>query len=379
MIIDRRERKERRGILGSRNIGGDSVTFPFSKRRDIVVYAWILVGLILSVLTHFGWCSLDGCNQLLGIGVFNISMSIWGVIFFLTLGILIPFTELRLLSLLKTTLLASALGVEITLIYIQWITTEFCPLCLGVTFIVFALCIKEACEIISQVRPLKSNLGFVTTRSFLIIAGFATGILVSQEVKKELNVNGPAPSIETAMSSDSIPCIGKECDYPVIRIYSDYFCPACRRQEPIINEVIEAARDEAGIYFCDLPTHGNMGKLYIASFIACLSGNNNSDNILNARDILFELASRQINNGSSIKECLEANGVCMNLDATSINECFRKYRELAMKDCVKTTPTVVIEGKDGKKAKFKGRFTKEQILSALNSLGAKVPKMPKVS
>ena len=30
-----------------------------------------------------------------------------------------------------------------------------------------------------------------------------------------------------------------------------------------------------------------------------------------------------------------------------------------MKDGVNTTPTVIIEGKDGKKAKFKGRFTKE--------------------
>jgi protein-disulfide isomerase len=338
------------------------------KRIKIFVYPLILVGIVISALTHFGWCTLDGCNQLLGIGIFNISLSIWGVIFFLTLGILIPFTELRLLLFLKTTLLASALGVEITLIYIQWIT-EFCPLCLGVTFIVFALCIKEAFEMILQMKRLKPKLGFVTTRSFLIIAGLATGVLVSQEIKKELNLDVPAPGVETAMSSESIPCIGKECDYPVMRIYSDYFCLACRRQEPVINEVIEACIDETRIYFCDLPTHGNTSKMYIANFIACLLGSNDSDNILNARDILFELASQEVNNGSSIKACLEANGVCMNFDATSINECFQKYRALAMKDGVNTTPTVVIEGKDGKKAKFKGRFTKEQILSALNTPG----------
>ena len=323
------------------------------------------------MITYFGWCSLDGCNKLLGVEIFNISMSLWGGVFFLTLGILIPFAKSKLISPFKTILVASALGVETTLLYIQWVLRDYCPLCLGVTFIIFALCVNEASDLVTHARSLKSallsNRGFIATRSFLVVAGLGIGILVSQEVNRELNIGGPIPTTETVVLSDSVPCIGKECGYPIIRIYSDYFCAACRIQEPIINEVIEAARDEAGIYFCDLPTHGNMSKMYIANFIACLLGNNKPDDILDARDILFRLASQGIREGHRIKECLEASGVCMKLDATSINECFRKFSTLAIKDGVNTTPTVVIEGKDGEKAMFKGRFTKEQIISALKT------------
>jgi protein-disulfide isomerase len=58
-------------------------------------------------------------------------------------------------------------------------------------------------------------------------------------------------------------------------------------------------------------------------------------------------------------------GVRLHLDGPSIDGYFRAVQNLAAKDGVLTTPTVVVEGKDGGKKVFKGEFTKEVILRSL--------------
>jgi protein-disulfide isomerase len=340
------------------------MTFSCLQGRKTFTYTLILGGLILSILAHIDWCSLKGCGNLHGTGLFNINMSVWGIILFGTFAVLFRFDRLRLVSYLKTALLASSLGVETILVYVQWMTKEFCPLCLGVTAIILALCLREAFEMIPSSRPLKTNLRFVTTRSCLIIAGLAIGILVSQQMTQAIETDDP--TFRSADASNAVPSIGHKDTYPRIRIYSDYLCPGCRRQEGIINDIIEAVRDEARIYFCDIPTHGEMSRLYIGSFLACSLENNSSENIVNARNMLFELAGQGIKDGATIRQRLEANGVSMNRDA-STKECFTRLRILAAKDGVRYTPTVVVEAKDGQRIRFMGRFTKAQVVDALHN------------
>ena len=341
------------------------MTFSCLQGRKTFTFTLILGGLILSILAHVDWCSLEGCGNLHVTGLFNISMSVWGIILFLTFAVLFHFEKLTLVSYLKTALLASTLGVETTLVYVQWMTKEFCPLCLGVTAIILTLCLKESYEMSLALRPLKTDLRFLTTRSCLIISGLAIGILVSQHMTQAIETDDP--TFRSVDASNAVPSIGHKHAYPRIRIYSDYLCPGCRRQEGIINDIIEAVRDEARIYFCDIPTHGEMSRLYIGSFLACALENNSSENIVNARNMLFELAGQGIKDGATIRQCLEANGVSMKGDFTSIKECFTRLRTLAAKDGVRYTPTVVIETKDGQKIRFKGRFTTAQVVDALNS------------
>jgi len=341
------------------------MTFSCLQGRKTFTFTLILGGLILSILAHVDWCSLEGCGNLHGTGLFNISMSVWGIILFLTFAVLFHFDRFRLVSYLKTALLASTLSVETILVYVQWMTKEFCPLCLGVTAIILTLCLKESYEMSLALRPLKTDLRFVTTRSFLIISGLAMGILVSQQMKQAIETDHPTFRLPKAWNA--IPAIGKNDACPSIRIYSDYLCPGCRRQEGIINDIIEAVRDEARIYFCDLPTHGEMSRLYITSFLECALENNSSENIVKARNLLFELAGQGVKDGDRIREGLEASGVAMNKDFTSIKECFTRLRAMAAEDGVRYTPTVVIETKDGQKIRFKGRFTTAQVVDALNS------------
>jgi protein-disulfide isomerase len=296
---------------------------------------------------------------------------VWGGLFFLSLGILTPFSKRKWISPFRTTLLAGALGTEVTLLTVQWALKDSCALCLGVTIVVLALCAVEAGDLFMTARSLKSVMPFISrgrfiaSRLFLVIVGLSLGIVASQEVKSELVADVPVHDVATQTFSNPIPSVGSRDGYPIVRVYSDYFCPACRRQEPVINEVIADIRDTARIYFCDLPTHGNISKKYIAFFIACLLGQNTADQILNARAVLFEWAGEEIDESNWLKTQLEEIGIRLHLDGPSINGCFRVVQALAAKDGVLTTPTVVIEGEDGEKNVFKGQFTKKQILGSL--------------
>jgi protein-disulfide isomerase len=336
-----------------------------------MVYLLILGGLVLSGLSYLDWCSFEGCSKLHGAGIFDINLAVWGGLFFLSLGILTPFARAKWVSAFRTTLLAGALGIEMTLLTIQWALKDVCPLCLGVGCVVLALCVVEAVDLFMIIRSLKPVVPFIArgrfiaSRSFLGIVGLSLGMVASQGVKSELVADVVVQNVATEALLNPMPSVGKEGGYPIVRVYSDYFCPTCRRQEPVINEIIAGLADTARIYFCDLPTQGNRSRKYIAFFIASLLGENSTDQILNARASLFELAGEQIDESNRLKRHLEEMGVRLHLDGPSIDGYFRTVQNLAAKDGVLTTPTVVVEGEDGGKKVFKGQFTKEAIFRSL--------------
>jgi protein-disulfide isomerase len=338
-----------------------------------MTYGLILAGLLLSVLSYYNWCSLAGCSRLHGVNIFFMSMELWGMLFFLLLAALTPLIRFFWLAALRTALLAGALGVEVTLLYIQWVLKDVCPLCLGVTAAVLALCVMEVARMRAAIRSPKPVATSLSKRNRLAcqtipaVAALVMGMLLTQPVKKEFIAGAPetVTTVQTATPAEPVPCIGKKCGYPAVRIYSDYFCPSCRRQEPVINAVVTKVGDRAKVVFCDLPTHGKISKMYIACFIACLLGGNSADHVLEARSSLFALAGEKVDAGTRLKDRLAELGVRMELDRECVNECFRAIRDLAISDGVLTTPTVVVENDAGEKCVFKGQFTEAQILSAL--------------
>jgi hypothetical protein len=339
----------------------------------ILTYGLIAVGLALSVLSHYGVCSLAGCSRLHGVEIFFLPMELWGILFFVLLAVLVLLNRSVRAGAVRTALLTGALGAEITLVTIQWTLKDLCPMCLGVTGVVLLLWILELSDMRAVLRSLRSapsglaGRRWAAARPYLGVAGLIMGLLLSQPVKGEFITTNPATETETiaAAQADPVPGIGKTGRYPVVRIYSDYFCPMCRRHEPVINKVIGDVSDRARIMFFDLPTHGVNSKRYIAFFIASLLGGNDPDRILDARASLFDLAGEKVNDSSRLQSLLQARGIRLLLDGPTINGYFGAARESAVRDGVTSTPTVVVEKEAGEKQVFKGPFTREQVLEAL--------------
>jgi protein-disulfide isomerase len=334
-------------------------------KKKIITYGLILSGLLLSVLSYYEYCTTEGCNRLHGAQLFSLNLSIWGILFFLLLGILTLIAKGPWMHALRRAALAGAVGTEVTLSGIQWMLKEICILCIGVGLVVAVLVVMELIEMIAAARSdaaKTSARGWVAGRASLVLAGLAVGIVLTQPIKNEF-----VAADALAAAAEAIPSVGKAGGYPIVRIYSDYFCPACRRQEPVINAVVDEAKDYARILFCDLPTHGTISKLYIAYFIACLLGDNQDEELLLARQTLFDLAGEKVQDKNRLESALRERGVNILLDGDAINQCFREIRANAAEDGVTSTPTVVVENKAGEKKVFKGRFPREALMEALES------------
>jgi len=326
-------------------------------------YILILTGLVFSLLSGTDFCSTQGCAVLHGVESYSLSMSLWGIIFFIFLLMLEPFIKYEFLSALDTMLLSCALGIEIILLWLQWSSRTWCPICLCVAATILLLCINKLCAAVKKTGFLKIKKRFATARGVLVPIGLAAGLLIAQQgVNVELK---PEQLLLPLESATSAPCIVKNGSRPVIRIYSDYLCLTCRKQEDVISEIIQAASGEADIYFCDLPTHGRDSRIYISCFIACFLGDCSPDNILQARDILFELADAGIRDKTLIETTLQQNDICFKLDHEAINACYKVMKSLAATDNIHLTPTVVVEQTEGRKETFRGGFSKEEVLRAL--------------
>ena len=335
--------------------------------KKIVVYGLILTGLLLSALSYFEWCTTQGCSRLHGVQLFSVNLSVWGILFFPGLGILTLLAKRPWMHALRRAVLAGAVGTELTLLGVQWALKEVCLLCLGVGIVVVALGVMELIDMVVAARSDASTTvnpvtrGWVAGRACLVLAGLALGIALTQPVKNELVAAGTG----TAVAMEVIPGVGKPGGYPVVRVYSDYFCATCRQQEPVINAVVDEAMGRARIVFCDLPTHGMISKKYIAYFIACLLGGNDDEQLLHARQSLFDLAGEKVQANRRLETALKACGVNIRLDGESIDQCFREIRAAAAEDGITTTPTVVIESKKGEKKIFKGHFSRKDLIEAL--------------
>jgi protein-disulfide isomerase len=332
-----------------------------------ITYGLILAGLTLSVLSYGKWCATKGCSRLHGADLFGLSLEVWGGLLFLLLAVLTPWTRNPWLNALRRAVLAGAVGAEVTLLYIQWAMPEVCLLCLAVSTVVLALVVMEVIGMAAAARsgaaasaqpPARAQ---IAGWSALIAAGLIAGMVVTQPIRSELAEQAP----RAAEAGEVIPGVGQPGGYPILRIYSDYFCPACRQQEPVLNAVVGEAAGKARVVFCDLPTHGTISKMYIAYFIACLLGENDDEQLLRARKCLFEMAGEKVQTKNQLEAALRECGVAIQLEGEAINQCYRLIRQAAAQDGVTHTPTVVIENEKGDKRVFKGRFTRDELIEAL--------------
>jgi len=328
-----------------------------------------LLGAGLSLASHYGWCSTDACVMYHKIKVYGIGVSLWGLAFFLGLAaveVASWFTAAG--SWLRTLMVAGALGGEAMLMYAQWVMDTYCAICLAVAGVVAVLVVLEVVRLNHVRRMAGAATRFVLSRGALIIAGLAVGFVLARPVPEMMAAGDDYPREELHALLADYPALGVQDAWPKVRVYSDYLCPWCRKQEPVINEILSRNLESLRVYFCDVPVHGKLSQFYITWFLACMLDEANTDEkLVQARELLFGFADDKVTDPGVILDAFDKQGISTSVDPEAIQAAYAAANMAADLDSVISTPTVVVEAKNGKRVILKGGFTAEELIKAIES------------
>ncbi|OGW46569.1 MAG: hypothetical protein A2Y66_05505 [Nitrospirae bacterium RBG_13_41_22] len=152
-------------------------------------------------------------------------------------------------------------------------------------------------------------------------------------------------------SGSVIPSYAKEIQYPgfgnensqtEIIIYSDYFCPACRKADEQINKTLRNVKDKVKVRFVDVPLHAGSLEYAEVFLYTWFESGNNIEKAIRVRDILFNAAENKTDK-SGVLKILNSQGIPFKVDSEKAREIFRSFYNPLMKiDKINKTPTMVI-------------------------------------
>lgn len=149
-----------------------------------------------------------------------------------------------------------------------------------------------------------------------------------------------------------------------VRIYTDYFCPPCRRMEPEVEPILKnlMKRKVITLTVVDTPFHRH-SALYARYFLYAIRAKNTFQHALKVRNILFEAAERnQITTPEGIEKLYWSKKIPFTVfDPKPV---FERFNTLFQEDNIKSTPSCVIV-QNGTKEIFVGST---DIINALKKL-----------
>lgn len=318
----------------------------------IIIGLAMVAGLMLSFLSLFEVCT-SGCSAGSQYRIFGVPFSPFGVTFFTFANLLWwgGFKESRLLLPLKL-LVGSAFGAEIYFLYLQkYVIRQWCPVCLSIFVCVAVLAIVFAAMEIKQYRQAMmtnnrseamrhlrtglSSLGAVAVGLLMVIVG----------VTKTQSVYADAVGEKTLF-------FGKSTAPVDVYVFTDWFCPACRKAEPFIELKGPEIAKKARLFFIDVPIHDDSMNYvpYNLSFLL-----NEKVNYLTLRNKLAHLAGddkEKRPTDAQVEKIAESVGTTYKqLNYAEVAQGVKFFQEVAAKYGVDSTPIVIIVNPKSKKMK----------------------------
>jgi thiol:disulfide interchange protein DsbA len=148
-----------------------------------------------------------------------------------------------------------------------------------------------------------------------------------------------------------------------VKLYSDYFCGACKALEPNVEYLIAdlVKRNTITITFVDSPMHKH-SALYARYFLYILNARKDISHALKARAALFEAAQQNIGDKGKLEEFLIAKGFKLKpFDTKPVFNVLQGYLRV---DHINATPTCVVI-RDDKKEFHQGSADITKMLESL--------------
>jgi uncharacterized membrane protein len=282
---------------------------------------WVFPALALIALI-IGQICAEKCAFIRG-DILGFDLDILGIFFYSILLLSLIFYKkiYRKDWLIKaiTVIVSVGVGVELILIKFQVQNNIYCPKCLISGFFFLILFFIVA-------RYIKTWVVILLILFGAIFTSFTFSGSVIPSYAKEIQY----------------PSFGNENSKTEITVYSDYFCPACRKADEQINSELRKIKDKVKVRFVDVPLHpGSPGYAEVFLYTWLESGNN-IEKAIRVRDILFNAAGNKIDK-SGVLKILNSEGIPFKVDSEKAREIFRNFYNPLMKmDKINEIPAMVI-------------------------------------
>jgi len=278
--------------------------------------------------------------------ILGIDLNIFGMLFYslLLVSLLVyrKFYPEDWLMKAITAVASIGVGAELILIKFQVENSVYCPKCLisGFFFLVMFFLVA---------RHLKK---------WVIILLIAAGLLITS-----FTFSG---SVIPSYADESYPQFGSSTARSEIIVYSDYFCPHCKKIDEQVSTILGKLKDRFAIRFVDVPLHSGSLEYAEVFLYAWFGSGNNLKAAIRARELLFAAAEKKTDQ-SGVIALLKSKGISVKPDREKARSIFRGfYNESLKTDKVNATPAVVIV-KGGERMKYVGG---KEILKALAEVSA---------
>lgn len=331
----------------------------------------ILAGLALSVVSWLNICT-EECANTHKYKLFGFSFETLGIPFFTILLISHLFARTHAYaSIASIVLAASGLGAEVMFVLIQkYMIGTWCPICLSIAACVAVVAVCYAIgyfqELTQSLNPFyKGEYMKIGWRGIGALSAFAFGFLFAfVGISKVDQLQAAENSIKNEL------WFGTQSSPIEVYLFTDWACPACRKLEPAIEQMLPEVSKKSKFLFVDFAVHPETYNYspFNVSFMV-----NNKRNYMQIRNALTKLSE---DNGTPTEQQIikAVQGVGAQYKALNFADvalASKYYKELGKKFDIDATPTMVIvntTNKKGKKLAGLNEITKENVLKVIESL-----------
>lgn len=339
------------------------------KTLFIVTTLALLSALILTILSLFEFCS-SACIEGHKFKIFNLKFEYFGILFFsILLAVNLLGYKFNFYSNLTSLLVTVTAGAELYFIYIQkFITGVWCPICLSIAACILIAMI--ACYINYFISSKKTHKEGRVMRNlfkngFTVFTALFLGFITAYMGVTKINAN------EEAIGSlkDSI-AFGDPTSTVEIYIFTDWFCPACNKIEPVLKMTIPKIEKNTKIFFIDAFIHPESMNYtpYNLSFMIY-----NKPLYFDLREALLRLSTTTESPSElEVKTAIQSYDIPLKeLNYKDIAIATKIFKSLKKQFNIASTPVIIIintKTKKGKKLSGTAEISEAKILEAINTL-----------
>ena len=223
---------------------------------DFVLGAGVCCAFLLSLVSLFGVCPADACRQAETYRFYGMDFGLFGAVFFTGLAVFHHFVKkagkyATMAITARFALVTGCLGAEWTFVWVQRKAFgSLCPVCASIAAMVAVI---FCCSAVSLFRTYKERFSmmpfFRKALAAVWLCSVAMFAFISGGLAGSLGTQAEAADPKNAFS------LGVSGSPVTVYVVSDWLCPVCRKTEPEIVRIAQAAMKDASVVFYDFPVH----------------------------------------------------------------------------------------------------------------------------
>lgn len=316
----------------------------------VLVGALLFTGFALSIISWLDLCT-TACVKGHDYRLFGLRFESVGTIYFAAMGGLWMLIQQRPQYLFAfKVLIACGLGAELRFLMAQrTLVGGWCPICFAIFACVAILALIFATDYIWRLRQmLETVAGRKIMKQLWQGIGSLTIVMIGFIIAL-VGVAKATPSFAEGIGHEPLYFGNRES--PVdIYIFTDWFCPACREVEPLIQKQFPSWTQKARVFFIDTVIHQDSMN-FVPYNLAFMLKNKNQ--YIQLRQKLQALALRDTTpSEEQVEQAAKSLGVVYSpLDYSDINQGVKYFQQVSAKYKIGATPIVVIVNPSTKKMK----------------------------